>query len=84
MAAPVPPAETASVADFERALDELEALVIRMETGELSLEASLAAFERGIGLYRQCQQALDRAELRVRLLLDPDAPEHAEPFEPEA
>lgn len=83
MNAPVPPAETASVAEFERALDELESLVSRMEGGELSLDESLDAFERGIGLYRQCQQALDRAELRVRLLLDPDAPELAEPFEPE-
>ncbi|PWK92036.1 exodeoxyribonuclease VII small subunit [Fulvimonas soli] len=84
MATPAPsPAEPASVADFEHSLDELEQLVARMEGGELSLDESLAAFERGIGLYRHCQQALDQAELRVRLLLDPDAPEHAEPFEPE-
>ena len=75
------PAETPSVADFEHSLDELEQLVERMEGGELSLDESLASFERGIGLYRHCQQALDKAELRVRLLLDPDAPDDAEPFE---
>jgi exodeoxyribonuclease VII small subunit len=69
-------------ADFEQALDELERLVAQMEGGELSLEESLSSFERGIGLFRQCQQSLERAELRVRLLLDPDAPESAEPFEP--
>jgi exodeoxyribonuclease VII small subunit len=84
MAKPNPaPAETAPVADFERSLDELEQLVARMEGGEMSLDESLSAFERGIGLYRHCQQALDQAELRVRLLLDPDAPENAEPFQPE-
>ena len=76
------PAETTSVADFEHSLDELEQLVARMEGGEMSLDDSLSAFERGIGLYRHCQQALDQAELRVRLLLDPEAPDKAEPFEP--
>lgn len=69
-------------ADFEHALDELEQLVARMEGGELSLEESLTSFERGIGLFRHCQQSLEQAELRVRLLLDPDAPESAQPFEP--
>ncbi|HTC28137.1 exodeoxyribonuclease VII small subunit [Dyella sp.] len=78
------PVETAPVADFEHSLDELEQLVARMEGGEMSLDESLSAFERGIGLYRHCQQALDKAELRVRLLLDPEAPDTAEPFEPEA
>ncbi|WP_329742788.1 exodeoxyribonuclease VII small subunit [Dyella sp. A6] len=77
------PAQTLPAADFEHSLDELEQLVARMEGGELSLDESLASFERGIGLYRQCQQSLEKAELRVRLLLDPDAPENAEPFEPE-
>ncbi|WP_333680548.1 exodeoxyribonuclease VII small subunit [Dyella sp.] len=76
-------AETTSVADFEHSLDELEQLVARMEGGEMSLDESLSAFERGIGLYRHCQQALDQAELRVRLLLDPESPDKAEPFEPE-
>ncbi|GLQ92154.1 exodeoxyribonuclease VII small subunit [Dyella acidisoli] len=85
MAKPTPaPAETTPVADFEHSLDELEQLVARMEGGDMSLDESLSAFERGIGLYRHCQQALDQAELRVRLLLDPDAPDTAEPFEPEA
>lgn len=76
-------ASPAPAADFEHSLDELEQLVARMEGGELSLDESLASFERGIGLYRHCQQALESAELRVRLLLDPDAPDAAEPFEPE-
>ena len=76
-------AKTPPGVDFEHSLDELEQLVGRMEGGELSLDESLASFERGIGLFRHCQQSLQQAELRVRLLLDPEAPESAEPFEPE-
>lgn len=69
------------VAEFEHALGELEGIVARMEEGELSLDDSLGAFERGIALYRQCQQALDQAELKVRLLLDPNDPGSATPFD---
>lgn len=72
--------ESSPVADFEQSLDALEQLVEKMEHGELSLEQSLAAYERGVGLYRRCQQALEQAELRVRLLSDPDNPAGAEPF----
>lgn len=68
------------VADFEQSLDALEQLVDQMERGEMSLEESLAAYERGVGLYRKCQTALEQAELRVRLLSDPQDPASAEPF----
>ena len=54
--------------DFEGALAELEELVAKMEGGSLSLEESLAAFERGIKLTRACQAALRSAELRIRAL----------------
>lgn len=54
--------------DFEAALAELEGLVARMEGGSLSLEESLAAFERGIKLTRGCQAALRSAELRIKAL----------------
>jgi exodeoxyribonuclease VII small subunit len=77
------PGKTPPAADFEHSLDELEQLVAKMEGGEMSLDESLASFERGIGLFRHCQQSLEQAELRVRLLLDPEAPDSAEPFEPE-
>ncbi|WP_282295549.1 MULTISPECIES: exodeoxyribonuclease VII small subunit [unclassified Stenotrophomonas] len=76
------PTEASPVAHFEQSLEELEQLVEKMETGDLSLEQSLSAYERGVGLYRQCQQALEQAELRVRLLSDPARPETAEPFDP--
>ncbi|MGV8944752.1 exodeoxyribonuclease VII small subunit, partial [Thermomonas sp.] len=42
---------------------------------------SLAAYERGVGLYRSCQLALEQAELRVRLLSDPANPDQARPFD---
>lgn len=72
------------IARFESSLGELENLVERMEGGEMSLDESLSSFERGIALYRDCEQALKQAELRVKLLLDPDAPDTAEPVEPDA
>ncbi len=75
-----PAAEPSVVADFEQSLDQLEQLVEKMEHGDMSLEESLGAYERGVALYRRCQQALEQAELRVRLLTDPDAPEKSAPF----
>ncbi|MBX3696799.1 MAG: exodeoxyribonuclease VII small subunit [Dokdonella sp.] len=71
------------VAEFEQSLDELEKLVARMEDSEMGLDESLKSFERGVALYRNCQSALEQAELRVRQLLDPGKPESAEPFEPD-
>ena len=76
-----PESNPSAVAEFERSLDELEQLVQRMEKGDLSLDDSLQAYERGIALYRHCQTALEQAELRVRLLSDPLEPEKAEPFD---
>ena len=55
--------------DFEAALAQLEGLVEQMETGELSLEDSLQAFENGIKLTRECQGALDSAEQKIHMLM---------------
>ena len=55
---------------FEEAMAELDELVARMEDGELSLDDSLKAFERGVMLTRKCQEALSQAELRVKTLTD--------------
>jgi exodeoxyribonuclease VII small subunit len=54
--------------DFEASLAELEAIVSRLEQGELPLEESLKQFERGIALTRQCQKALGEAEQKIRVL----------------
>lgn len=70
----------APIADFERSLDELEQLVQRLEKGDLSLDDSLQAFERGIALFRSCRGAIEQAELRVNLLLNPADPDSAVPF----
>ena len=80
---PQPSSEPSQIAQFERSLDELEQLVVRMEQGELSLDDSLHSFERGIALYRNCQNALEQAELRVSQLLDPAVPASAQAFDPD-
>ena len=54
--------------NFEEALEELERLVSSMEEGELSLEDSMKAFEKGIKLTRECQTALQKAEQKVQIL----------------
>lgn len=53
---------------FEQALDELDALVRRMEAGELSLDDSIAAYRRGAELARYCQGKLAAAEQEIRKL----------------
>lgn len=75
--------EPSAVADFETSMAALEELVARMEAGGMSLEDSLAAYERGVGLYRRCQSALEQAELRVRALDDPETPENGREFDPD-
>ena len=55
---------------FEAALEELESLVAQMESGNLSLDDSLKAFERGIALTRRCSSALKEAELKVKALTE--------------
>jgi exodeoxyribonuclease VII small subunit len=69
--------------DFEKALQELESLVERMEKGDLSLEESLAQFARGIELTRGCQQTLAEAEQKVQMLIEQDGRERIIPFDAE-
>lgn len=66
--------------DFEAALAQLETLVDAMEEGKLSLEESLQAFEQGIKLTRDCQQALAQAEQKVQLLVKAGELPEAEPY----
>jgi exodeoxyribonuclease VII small subunit len=69
--------------DFETALRELEALVEKMEQGDLSLEDSLNHFERGVILSRTCQQALKSAEQKVEVLMQKNAREVITSFDSE-
>tara|TARA_R110002111_G_scaffold94653_4_gene146679 strand:- start:12397 stop:12651 length:255 start_codon:yes stop_codon:yes gene_type:complete len=76
--------DATSIADFEKSLDELETLVRNLEQGELSLEQSLTAFERGVKLTRACQQALKSAEQRVeQLVQNDDGSLETRPFSPD-
>jgi exodeoxyribonuclease VII small subunit len=55
---------------FEQAFEELETIVAKLESGELTLEESVTLFERGRKLSAHCQSLLDKAELRVNQLTD--------------
>jgi exodeoxyribonuclease VII small subunit len=77
-------AKKSRTVDFEQALGELEALVERLEHGELPLEDALRQFERGVELARHCQAALKQAEQKVEILLQKSPDAVPEPFdEPE-
>lgn len=55
---------------FDKALDELRAVVAQLEEGGLPLEASIALYERGAALHEHCGALLDSAEMRVQRLVD--------------
>ncbi len=54
---------------FETSLQKLESLVKNLESGNLSLEDSLTAFQEGVGLVKQCQTLLSQAEQKVEMLI---------------
>jgi exodeoxyribonuclease VII small subunit len=66
--------------DFEQSLTELEALVAKLEQGDVPLEDALKTFERGVALTRQCQTALRTAQQKVEVLLARNGEETVEPF----
>ena len=76
-------ARTEAPLDFETALAELQTLVERLESGESPLEESLTAFEQGVRLTRDCQDALNQAEQKVQQLLERDGEVQLSPFEVE-
>lgn len=69
--------------NFEKSLKELEALVRKMEKGDLSLEASLEHFERGVQLSRACQEALKTAEQKVEILMHKNGKDDISTFDSE-
>jgi exodeoxyribonuclease VII small subunit len=74
--------ENNSVSGLEKSLEELEALVTRLESGDLSLEQALKEFERGVKLTRTCQAALKEAEQKVEILLRKTESAEPSPFAP--
>ena len=82
---PTASADQPAASDFERSLAELEAIVEKLEQGELSLDESLQYFERGVQLTRVCQGALKQAEQKVEILMRKTGPAdefEAQPFDP--
>ena len=62
-----------SALPFERALEELEAIVRRLERGDVPLEYSIAIYERGEALKKHCETLLKRAEARIeKITIGPD------------
>jgi exodeoxyribonuclease VII small subunit len=55
--------------NLEKAMGDLEQIVEQLEGGDLSLEKSLAQFEKGVKLSRECQAALTEAEQKVQILM---------------
>lgn len=77
-------AEQPKQIDFEASLSQLENLVEKLENSEFTLEQSLQAFEQGVKLTRQCQQALSAAEQKVQLLIEENDKSEAVPFQDDA
>jgi exodeoxyribonuclease VII small subunit len=71
-----------SLAGLEKSLEELEALVTKLEGGDLSLEQALKEFERGMQLTRRCQSALTEAEQKIEILLKKSEQAEPSPFTP--
>ena len=67
--------------DFNKGLTELEVIINKMESGDLSLEDSLKYFEKGVELHRQCHGALTDAEQRVNMLNEEDNYSEEKPFD---
>jgi exodeoxyribonuclease VII small subunit len=54
---------------FETSLKELEKIVEQLETSDLALDETLAKYEKGIKIYKQCYQILEKAEKKINILL---------------
>jgi exodeoxyribonuclease VII small subunit len=80
---PTPKPTKQETPDFETDMRDLEELVERLEHGDLPLEESLAAFERGVMLTRACQSALKEAEQKVEILLKKAGEPVVEDFMPD-
>lgn len=74
-------AEAVEETSFEQALERLEAIVDRLEQGELPLEEALAVFEEGVALTRRCAGELDSAERRIEELVRDGEKWLVRPFE---
>lgn len=75
--------EEKPVQNFEAGLNELEAVVKELESGDLPLERALDLFEKGVALSESCRKQLEEAETRVEMLVRKGDRIQAEPFPPD-
>ena len=73
--------ENARPIDFEKSLEQLEQVIARLEEPRLPLEEAVRQFEQGVTLLRECQQALDQAEQKVKILTGEQPGAEMEPLE---
>lgn len=73
--------KTPKIKDFESSLNELESIVVKMESGDLALDESLNTFEKGIKLANSCQAALDQASQKVNILIEENGLQKTIPFD---
>jgi exodeoxyribonuclease VII small subunit len=82
MVGPDTAAKPVDAMSFEEALGELEAIVQKLERGQLDLESSIRAYERGTALRAHCAEKLRQVQLRVeKLTLDREGKSKLQPFE---
>jgi len=69
---------------FEAALEELESIVRNLESGKISLEESISAYERGVALKNHCESKLKDAQMKIeKIIAAPDGTLKTKPFEDE-
>ncbi len=86
MTEPPNPRQPETPPNFEAALERLEAIVRRLEDGDVGLAEALAHYEQGVSLLKNCYQLLENAERRIELLSGVDAEGNAvsEPLDDQA
>ena len=80
------PTKTTDAPTFEQALERLEAIVHRLEDGQLGLDEALGQYEEGVGLLRRSYELLKKAERRIEILtaVDSEGGPTTEPFDDQA
>lgn len=74
--------ETASGATFEQAMERLEAIVSKLESGDVPLETAIELFQEGMSLSRLCGQKLEQVERRIEMLVEGESGWGRKPFVP--
>ncbi len=65
----------AKAKSFEESIEELEAIVAKLEKGDCPLDEAVELFEKGVKLSKECHKTLDNAEQKIKILTENDAPD---------